>query len=126
MLFFFKKKTAYEMRISDWSSDVCSSDLLQVMAGFTADLHGRMGGCAVVVEQQHQHAVMGAVGIPLHQRERDRGAGVASVAVFVPRAARLEQELPPDRKSGVEGKSVIVRVDIGGSRFIKKPHKKKP
>src|SRR3546814_6288673 len=26
--FFFKKKTAYEMRISDWSSDVCSSDLV--------------------------------------------------------------------------------------------------
>src|SRR3546814_3478081 len=28
-LFFFKQKTAYEMRISDWSSDVCSSDLLR-------------------------------------------------------------------------------------------------
>src|SRR3546814_4456328 len=27
-VFFFKKKTAYKMRISDWSSDVCSSDLL--------------------------------------------------------------------------------------------------
>src|SRR3546814_19538501 len=37
-VFFFKQKTAYEMRISDWSSDVCSSDLLindvrQVVAG---------------------------------------------------------------------------------------------
>src|SRR3546814_17060772 len=28
--FFFKQKTAYEMRISDWSSDVCSSDLLDL------------------------------------------------------------------------------------------------
>src|SRR3546814_10474172 len=28
MFFFFKQKTAYEMRISDWSSDVCSSDLI--------------------------------------------------------------------------------------------------
>src|SRR3546814_8356170 len=28
VVFFFKQKTAYEMRISDWSSDVCSSDLL--------------------------------------------------------------------------------------------------
>src|SRR3546814_8035899 len=27
--FFFKQKTAYEMRISDWSSDVCSSDLMR-------------------------------------------------------------------------------------------------
>src|SRR3546814_2498806 len=32
VFFFFKQKTAYEMRISDWSSDVCSSDL-------TADWH---------------------------------------------------------------------------------------
>src|SRR3546814_18627133 len=31
--FFFKKKTAYEMRISDWSSDVCSSDLAARPAG---------------------------------------------------------------------------------------------
>src|SRR3546814_12767698 len=30
-VFFFKQKTAYEMRISDWSSDVCSSDLFQVL-----------------------------------------------------------------------------------------------
>src|SRR3546814_7699308 len=28
LVFFFKHKTAYEMRISDWSSDVCSSDLM--------------------------------------------------------------------------------------------------
>src|SRR3546814_1761554 len=31
-VFFFKQKTAYEMRISDWSSDVCSSDLPVDMA----------------------------------------------------------------------------------------------
>src|SRR3546814_16858204 len=36
LFFFFKQKTAYEMRISDWSSDVCSSDLtgLNAPAGF--------------------------------------------------------------------------------------------
>src|SRR3546814_3180476 len=38
--FFFKQKTAYEMRISDWSSDVCSSDLATL-----AD--GRVAGVAV-------------------------------------------------------------------------------
>src|SRR3546814_2698969 len=45
-VFFFKQKTAYEMRISDWSSDVCSSDLEgvvvqardQVLAGQFADV----------------------------------------------------------------------------------------
>src|SRR3546814_1799230 len=34
--FFFKQKTAYEMRISDWSSDVCSSDLSHHDCGWTA------------------------------------------------------------------------------------------
>src|SRR3546814_4984373 len=34
--FFFKQKTAYEMRISDWSSDVCSSDLHAFSLSFTA------------------------------------------------------------------------------------------
>src|SRR3546814_8362216 len=45
LLFFLKQKTAYEMRISDWSSDVCSSDLaddpLDLVAG--ADGNGRFG-----------------------------------------------------------------------------------
>src|SRR3546814_5050825 len=35
--FFFKQKTAYEMRISDWSSDVCSSDL-SIMTPILGDL----------------------------------------------------------------------------------------
>src|SRR3546814_13229710 len=38
MFFFFKQKTAYEMRISDWSSDVCSSDLLGAVADDAAVL----------------------------------------------------------------------------------------
>src|SRR3546814_2022492 len=37
LFFFFKQKTAYEMRISDWSSDVCSSDL-------EVDVRARVGG----------------------------------------------------------------------------------
>src|SRR3546814_13343422 len=41
-LFFFKQKTAYEMRISDWSSDVCSSDL---RALHRLDFPGREIGC---------------------------------------------------------------------------------
>src|SRR3546814_12522968 len=36
MFFLFKQKTAYEMRISDWSSDVCSSDLAVGIDGGTA------------------------------------------------------------------------------------------
>src|SRR3546814_7064649 len=46
-VFFFKQKTAYEMRISDWSSDVCSSDLAELYRLATDTLialHQRWGG----------------------------------------------------------------------------------
>src|SRR3546814_5342982 len=55
-VFFFKQKTAYEMRISDWSSDVCSSDL-----GDGAFAHEIMGG--------------DAAGVVARQRQRDCAAG---------------------------------------------------
>src|SRR3546814_10445185 len=46
MFFFFKQKTAYEMRISDWSSDVCSSDLLAAARGPQARRRVRAHGIA--------------------------------------------------------------------------------
>src|SRR3546814_1211813 len=42
MFFFFKQKSAYEIRISDWSSDLCSSDLTDV--GQSVVVEGRTGG----------------------------------------------------------------------------------
>src|SRR3546814_15704933 len=60
--FFFKQKTAYEMRISDWSSDVCSSDLLverRAVENFAAHHHRidrprRSDILERVFRQQHQ------------------------------------------------------------------------
>src|SRR3546814_4092557 len=62
MLFFFcKQKTAYEMRISDWSSDVCSSDLVEALRqllqlarqfGITGKLQATWRGCAAAGERQ--------------------------------------------------------------------------
>src|SRR3546814_5568911 len=49
IVFFFKQKTAYEMRISDWSSDVCSSDLVDVDAIGAAQLVS--ADLAVEIEQ---------------------------------------------------------------------------
>src|SRR3546814_3241596 len=43
IFFFFKQKTAYEMRISDWSSDVCSSDL-GLCRSYAAAQRGRAVG----------------------------------------------------------------------------------
>src|SRR3546814_4257226 len=44
--FFFKQKTAYEMRISNWSSDVCSSDLQRRQLGGRRRLQHRLGHAA--------------------------------------------------------------------------------
>src|SRR3546814_213990 len=50
LIFFFKQKAAYEMRISDWSSDVCSSDLSATEIGRCAMWEGQIEGC---VHQNH-------------------------------------------------------------------------
>src|SRR3546814_2339606 len=55
LFFFFKQKTAYEMRISDWSSDVCSSDLVDRLAGVLLQvqaLDADLAGLAVL-EVEH-------------------------------------------------------------------------
>src|SRR3546814_6039223 len=61
LFFFFKQKTAYDMRISDWSSDVCSSDLC--CDGYADYL--RQNGFTVTVKATHDLAHMSrAAGIP--------------------------------------------------------------
>src|SRR3546814_5319944 len=65
-LFFFKQKTAYEMRISDWSSDVCSSDLAGAVRQRQA--HATMPHLRIL--EHLLHVVDGAAGHVggLHQR----------------------------------------------------------
>src|SRR3546814_20147758 len=53
--FFFKQKTAYEMRISDWSSDVCSSDLRH-----RHPTTARFAGCGAGPRHAHPGAAGGA------------------------------------------------------------------
>src|SRR3546814_20924520 len=72
---FFKQKTAYDMRISDWSSDVCSSDL--VVAVDEACVQARQG-CIVLRGQQPRLAQRRAQGVAEGARESRQGlAGVA-------------------------------------------------
>src|SRR3546814_11244791 len=59
--FFFKQKTAYEMRISDWSSDVCSSDLRAASAITT---------CLRQIERFHDNALPGKSGVAVHQNRQ--------------------------------------------------------
>src|SRR3546814_18430054 len=88
------------MRISDWSSDVCSSDLHR--PGAPVDPEDR----AVVQKRL------------VHGQPRDLTAGEADHQV-PPHPAEGSQRGLGDRKSVVKGKSVSVRVDLGCRRMIK-------
>src|SRR3546814_2392531 len=73
--FFFKQKTAYEMRISDWSSDVCSSDLAEPVAQpfdqAPRDKHRSFERIASDIALLHQHRREQAV----RRRRPRRAAG---------------------------------------------------
>src|SRR3546814_2936082 len=86
MFFFFKQKTAYEMRISDWSSDVCSSDLAQLAAAVALLLaQSRLKRAPGLAQQQHdQQDDRRAHGD--QQQQQELGVGHAA-SVSVPVAA---------------------------------------
>src|SRR3546814_15695834 len=76
-LFFFKQKTAYEMRISDWSSDVCSSDLLAILTkmdtGGIVDRHGRVVAIPYLRQQDpspggHTSTLLSLIGLTASRR----------------------------------------------------------
>src|SRR3546814_20748408 len=100
VIFFVKKKTAYEMRISDWSSAVCSSDLRGFRLFSDTPFPWREGRVLDTFEVE----------------------ALAAIAA-VPASAFVrfdERDGATDRKSVVKGKSVSGRVDFSGSRIIKK------
>src|SRR3546814_1272817 len=77
--FFFKQKTAYERRISDWSSDVCSSDLLESFAG----LGLKASGGAMAIGDFMRPGVVAATGIDAAQPLLDASADlVGPVGLF--------------------------------------------
>src|SRR3546814_17130931 len=133
---FFKHKTAYEMRISDWSSDVCSSDLP------SPRLQGRASPWQGLRDLQEQPALQGAPALRhlpalpgsacvLHVKGR-RNAAFCRLPPGVPASASVSRPgVPPrpragfgirsawpERQSGGEGKGVAGRGDVGGRRKL--------
>src|SRR3546814_20867080 len=99
LIFFFKQKTAYEMRISDWSSDVCSSDLGQVAdVGLADDRRHVVFAVALELDvAQHDHLVVAGNLLEGALQVLARIVGVAAepVSVGVDHAlGRVEQALP--------------------------------
>src|SRR3546814_13653508 len=139
IFFFFKQKTAYEMRISDWSSDVCSSDLSPAVPR-TIALVGLMGAGKSCIGR----LLAGALGLPFldADKEIEAAAGCTVEDIFTAHGeaafregerrviARLLAQprmvlatgggafMDPatrhlERKSGVAGKGVPDTVDLG-------------
>src|SRR3546814_10729356 len=94
-VFFFKQKTAYEMRISDWSSDVCSSDLLNpgdkigligangagkssLFAMLRGELHADQG--SIDFPSKWQVAYVAQETPPLERRSEERRVGKECVS----------------------------------------------
>src|SRR3546814_13160599 len=98
------------MRISDWSSDVCSSDLvLGVAYRSQVQQHAE-------AEPRARHRRLAVVDVPHRVLQAPLVLAVVGLQVrevVVDRARK-------DRKSVVSGKSVSVRVDLGGRRILKK------
>src|SRR3546814_15146715 len=128
LVFFFKQKTAYEMLISDWSSDVCSSDLrgykpndrdlqeLDRLRGETsrntiAPMAARdvdvARGSSGISRQSHGSVLEGP-----DARRGDRGN--------TPNDRAAASQMRVDRKSVGEGKGGSVLVDRGGGGITKK------
>src|SRR3546814_5375466 len=108
IFFFFKQKTAYEVRISDWSSDVCSSDLeLLVEARIVGDVHlAVLAGKRAVAFQHHRGVVVQAGAAALEQGAHDDHAmafGQGTQAL----GARAR-----DRLGQVEFATVLVLADV--------------
>src|SRR3546814_6848679 len=115
LFFFFKQKTAYEMRISDWSSDVCSSDLVPEgrypAKGVAVDRHPADGGERQVSghqqlagrrrlpQQTHPHAnrLLGVVFeavVPVGMVEPDREDDVAGEGQPVAAGRHADHAVP--------------------------------
>src|SRR3546814_17335979 len=121
-VFFFKQKTAYELRISDWSSDVCSSDLHQRIFARAVDARRadhRFDFLHLILVAAENSAELGKGkaeqpaprlfgGLAIGERDFARRVGDREFADFA---------VETDRKRVVEGKSVhnVVKTGVAGS-----------
>src|SRR3546814_13520369 len=110
-IFFCKQKPAYEMRISDWSSDVCSSDLMGREVGLPIGALASRTGTKVNTIRFYEDIRL----LPPAARTASgrRSYGPEDVR----RLAFIRSEIG---RASCRGKSVSVRVDLGGRRIIKK------
>src|SRR3546814_3520342 len=122
LFFFFKQKTAYEMRISDWSSDVCSSDLLLLEARLVRlvdddDAQLRIGQEKRRARTDDDLRIPAGDGMP-------RAAALGRTEATVPRdglAAEARRKAGEHRLGqrdfGEQDERLLARFDRGGGRL---------
>src|SRR3546814_17090886 len=117
------QKSAYEMRISDWSSDVCSSDLLSLWKCRPAFSARRTG--LRHAQPERLFWIRGMIQIADFYLFATIVIASAAMVILArnPVHSVMWLLLALDRKSVVLGKSVSVRVDLGGRQSIKKKKK---
>src|SRR3546814_14091461 len=138
---FFKQKTAYEMRISDWSSDVCSSDLQSVLSRVRTVVNRRAGSIdkvegpgAVAPVDVLLIAEQGMTPLVLRPPEQTDQVAIGPKDTVDMEAVRtrgdnrgdsrnaevhVHERGLEDRKRVVSGKRVSTRVILGGLRIDK-------
>src|SRR3546814_10477013 len=123
IFFFFKQKTAYEMRISDWSPDVCSSDLGAVISSTAFIQYSRFCGLRLRVSTTVSRVIISRYSrlTPAELTVTgDRRIGCSTISrprdtvKISSRIVSAQRPTATDRQSGGEGKGVAVGVDIGG------------
>src|SRR3546814_12253829 len=115
------QKAAYEMRISDWSSDGCSSDLRQLRDRFASwQAHPDARNGAVAGDIDGDHGEIG--GSPCGQRLEYPAFCIdaRSMPPVLSGDLRLNELAPGARKHVGEGQGVSVRCEPGGGRINKK------
>src|SRR3546814_13292114 len=117
--FFFKQKTAYEVRISDWSSDVCSSDLVEALAAEQRVALRRRAvtlDIAMLVTRIDPHAV---IGLDAHGRTDDELAKLAEARVIEPVAEPAIVLVVIDGELGGDDVARDRAGDYAPDRFVK-------
>src|SRR3546814_11176416 len=112
------------MRISDWSSDVCSSDLFAGRERLVDEQDSRVRTMIShlstgLAEVEAQVAALGDAGVV---QTEQLGVSVSQLKEALNSISQplSDSDTGTDRKSVVKGKSVSVRVDLGGRRVINK------
>src|SRR3546814_18310159 len=114
------------MRISDWSSDVCSSDLElaveRILSGKDGSRDAAIGEDASkpsLADLERKLELGSTPGVAAEEMNEKSASNGADTDIANPRG----EKGAGDRKSDVQGKSVSVRVDTVGRRIIKKKKK---